>query len=337
MIEGKDMRLDRHTKPSWRAAGAFFVALAALASAGCAREEGGRVDPDGSLHGRVSLSGAFALYPLAVRWATDFTRLHPDVRVEVDAGGAGKGLTDALTGMVDFGMLSREPSHDEIESGAEPFVVAKDAVVPTISLANPHYGELVKRGLTRDVARQVWAADGQVTWGDILGSDAQDRVVVFTRSDACGAAETWASWFGLRQEDLRGEGLNGDPSVAAAVAKEPAAIGFNNIGFAYDSRTHKPVEGLRVLPIDIDGNGRIDPEEDFYSTSDELASAIERGVYPTPPARNLYLVSRGVPTDPVVRAFLDFVTTADQARNSEAGYTAISAGQAHEVRSRLGL
>ncbi|MGN0028652.1 MAG: PstS family phosphate ABC transporter substrate-binding protein [Marinilabiliaceae bacterium] len=331
------MRLNRHTKPSWRAAGAFFVALAALASAGCAREEGGRVDPDGTLHGRVSLSGAFALYPLAVRWANDFTRLHPDVRVEVDAGGAGKGITDALTGMVDFGMLSRELGQDELGSGAEPFVVAKDAVVPTISLANPHYAELVRRGLTREVARRVWTGDGDLTWGEILGNDATDRVVVFTRSDACGAADTWASWFGLKQEDLKGEGLNGDPSVAAAVAKEPAAIGFNNVGFAYDSRTHQPVDGLRVLPIDIDGNGQIDPEEDFYATSDELARAISRGLYPTPPARNLYLVSRGVPTDPVARAFLDFVATAGQARNAEAGYTAISADQTNDIHTRLGL
>ena len=331
------MRLNRHTIPSWRAAGAFFVALAALAAAGCASDEGGRVDPDGTLHGRVSLSGAFALYPLAVRWAHDFTELHPDVRVEIDAGGAGKGITDALAGMVDFGMLSRELGQAEIDGGAEPFVVAKDAVVPTISLANPHYDELVKKGLTRDMARRIWAGDGNVTWGDILGSDAADRVVVFTRSDACGAADTWASWFGVRQEDLKGEGLNGDPSVAAAVAKEPAAIGFNNIGFAYDSRSHKPVEGLRVLPVDVNDNGRIDPEEDFYATSDDLANAIAQGLYPTPPARNLYLVSRGVPTDPVVRAFLDYVTSAGQARNAEAGYTAISAQQRSDVGARLGL
>lgn len=324
-------------QPSWRAAGVFFISLAALATQGCAPREGGRVDPDGTLHGRVSLSGAFALYPLAVRWAHDFTELHPDVRVEVDAGGAGKGITDALTGMVDFGMLSRELSEAETGLGAEPFVVAKDAVVATISAENPRLDQLASRGLSREAARQVWLGEGIATWGQILGDGTEDRVVVFTRSDACGAADTWAAWFDAKQEDLRGEGLNGDPSVAAAVAKEPASIGFNNIGFVYDSKTHLPIEGVRVLPIDTDGNGRIDPEEDFYATSDDLARTISQGLYPTPPARNLYLVSRGVPTDPVVRAFLDYVIGQGQDRNAEAGFIAISAEQAADVHTRLGI
>lgn len=328
-------RTNRHTSPSWRTAGVFFILASALALSGCSRPVPGRVDPDGTLHGRVSLSGAFALYPLAVRWAHDFTTLHPDVRVEVDAGGAGKGITDALTGMVDFGMLSRELGEAERQMGAEPFVVAKDAVVPTISLRNPHYAELMRRGITREAAQDVWLAEGGATWGRILGDGSQDRIVVFTRSDACGAAETWASWFGVGQEDLRGEGLNGDPSVAQAVAKEPAALGFNNIGFVYDMKSRQPVEGLRVLPIDVDGNGRVDPEEDFYATSDSLAAAIARGAYPTPPARNIYLVSRGVPTDPVVRAFLEYVTGEGQKRCGEAGYIVISQDQKSEIDARL--
>lgn len=325
-----------HTSPSWRTAGVFFVSAAALLLSGCARPVPGRVDPDGSLHGRVSLSGAFALYPLAVRWAHDFTELHPDVRVEVDAGGAGKGLTDALTGMVDFGMLSRELSQAEMEMGAVPFIVGKDAVVPTISRSNPFYNELMRRGLTQDAACDIWLGDAGATWGRILGNDNNERVVVFTRSDACGAAETWAAWLGSLQEDLRGEGLNGDPSVAQAVAKEPSAIGFNNIGFVFDAKTHTPVDGLSVIPIDVNANGQVDPEEDFYATSDSLAAAIARGAYPTPPARGLYLVCRGVPTDPVVRAFLRYVTTEGQKRNAEAGYVAISQEQAQEVAGTVG-
>ncbi|MCQ7926357.1 substrate-binding domain-containing protein, partial [Salmonella enterica] len=254
---------------------------------------------------------------------------------EVDAGGAGKGVTDALTGMVDFGMLSRELGKEEIELGAMPFVVAKDAVVPTISTANPHFDQLMQRGLSRDAAKKVWLGEEVATWGQIVGDDSQDRVVVFTRSDACGAAETWASWFGAGQEDLRGEGLNGDPSVAAAVAREPRALAFNNIAFVYDSRTHLPIDGVRVLPVDVNSNGQVDPEENFYANSDTLAAAISRGLYPTPPARNLYLVSRGVPTDPVVRAVLQFVVTQGQARNADAGYIAISPQQADEVQQTI--
>ena len=57
---------------------------------------------DGKLKGELSLSGAFALYPLAVQWAAEFGAQNPGVHVDISAGGAGKGMTDALAGVVDF-------------------------------------------------------------------------------------------------------------------------------------------------------------------------------------------------------------------------------------------
>lgn len=70
------------------------------------------------LKGQLSISGAFALYPMTVKWAEEFRKIHPDVRIDISAGGAGKGIADALSGMVDIGMVSREIYQDEIKKGA---------------------------------------------------------------------------------------------------------------------------------------------------------------------------------------------------------------------------
>ena len=83
------------------------------------------------MDGELSLSGAFALYPLAVQWAEEFRSIYPDVRVDISAGGAGKGMTDALAGVVDLGMVSREVYPPEEAKGAVGFAVAKDAVAAT--------------------------------------------------------------------------------------------------------------------------------------------------------------------------------------------------------------
>jgi len=61
-----------------------------------------------SVEGTIRVSGAWALYPMMVKWAEEFKKIHPQVRIDVSAGGAGKGITDALTGLVDIGMVSRE-------------------------------------------------------------------------------------------------------------------------------------------------------------------------------------------------------------------------------------
>ncbi|MCQ2199726.1 MAG: substrate-binding domain-containing protein [Paludibacteraceae bacterium] len=276
------------------------------------------------LSGRISLSGAFALYPLAVKWAEDFQKLHPNVRIEVEGGGAGKGMTDALSGQVDFGMVSREVSEAEIQKGAVGFPVAKDAVVPTINEKNPLYAEIVKRGITAEQAKKIWIDGSIKTWGEFVGNSETTTISVFTRSDACGAAETFAKWFGKHQEDLGGDGVYGDPGVANAVQKNVNSLGLNNIGYVYDNNTKEPLPGIRVLPIDVNENGQIDPEEDFYASKDSLTKAIADGKFPSPPARDLYLVSNGVPTNPVVVAFLKYVLTEGQQVNDGVGYVSIS-------------
>ncbi|MCJ7644421.1 MAG: substrate-binding domain-containing protein, partial [Candidatus Aminicenantes bacterium] len=89
------------------------------------------------ISGNLTLSGAWALYPMALKWVEEFQKVHPGVRIDVQAGGAGKGIADALAGMVDIGMVSRNVQPVELEKGAFPVAVTKDAVIPTLSARNP--------------------------------------------------------------------------------------------------------------------------------------------------------------------------------------------------------
>ncbi|MBR4637224.1 MAG: substrate-binding domain-containing protein, partial [Bacteroidales bacterium] len=61
---------------------------------------------EGALSGEISISGAFALYPLAVQWVEEFQKANPGVHIDISAGGAGKGMTDVLANVVDLGMVS---------------------------------------------------------------------------------------------------------------------------------------------------------------------------------------------------------------------------------------
>src|SRR6185503_18872142 len=76
--------------------------------------------------GHITISGAFALYPMAVRWAEEFKKLNPGVKIDISAGGAGKGITDVLSGTADIGMVSRDINPEETKKGAYPIAVTKD-------------------------------------------------------------------------------------------------------------------------------------------------------------------------------------------------------------------
>ncbi len=275
------------------------------------------------IEGEISLSGAFALYPMAVKWADEFKKLHPKVKIDISGGGAGKGMTDVLARVVDLGMVSRSIHPEELKRGAIGFSVVKDAVVATVNAANPNLKDIKRVGLKKNVALKLWS--NQInTWGEVLGTTSKVPVHVFTRSDACGAAETWAAWFGKKQEDLGGTAVFGDPGVASAVQKDKIAIGLNNIAYAYDQKTKRPYAGLAIIPIDKNENGRVDPEENFYGNVNLLMHAIADNKYPSPPARNLYLVSNGTPKKPAVVAFLKYVLSQGQKYANETGYVGLS-------------
>ena len=55
----------------------------------------------------------------------------------IGGGGAGKGITDVLSGTVTFGMVSRDLNGGEISKGAFAVGVAKDAVLLTMNEKNP--------------------------------------------------------------------------------------------------------------------------------------------------------------------------------------------------------
>lgn len=284
----------------------------------------------------VSVSGAFALFPLMTVWGEQYHAANPAVRFDIQAGGAGKGMTDMLSGVADVAMLSREMRPEEEIQGAFAVPVTIDAVVPTINANNPNAAEILSSGLTPEKAAAIWLTGAMTTWGDLLGNGAGEGINVYTRSDSAGAAEVWAQYMGGRsQEELKGTGVNGDPGLAEAVRQDSLGIGFNNIGFAYDPATGQQINGLRVVPLELDGDGAISAEESFYDTREALVNAIAAENYPFPPARVLYLVTKGAP-GPAVSDFYRWLLTGGQDFVHDAGYVNLNEGRLQEALGLLG-
>jgi phosphate transport system substrate-binding protein len=284
--------------------------------------------------GNISVSGAFALYPMMTRWAEEYQKIHPGVRFDISAGGAGKGMADTLAGAVDIGMVSREITPEEQDSGAFWVAVTKDAVFPMINAQNPVIQELLAQGVTQGTFAGIFMSGEIQTWGQVIGQDqVSDPIHVYTRSDAAGAPETWAKYLGGKQEDLLGIGVFGDPGLADAVARDPLGIGYNNLNYAYDPSSGQPVAGLITLPIDINANGQADPEEVLETKSDAVA-AIANGHYPSPPARLLNLVTLGQPSG-VAREFILWVLGDGQGFVDQAGYIPLTADQLAAERVKL--
>ncbi|EKD27979.1 MAG: hypothetical protein ACD_79C00473G0006 [uncultured bacterium] len=173
----------------------------------------------------ISISGAWALYPMAIKWALEYKKINPDIKFDIAAGGAGKGMADAIAGIIDLGMVSRSINKAEIEKGAWWISVTKDAVVPVCNTQNPYINDILTKGMTKEKFKDIWISGEITLWSQIFIGQPEQDINVYTRSDACGAAETWALFLDNKQEDLLGTGVYGDPGLADAVIKDIFGIG----------------------------------------------------------------------------------------------------------------
>jgi len=287
------------------------------------------------LKGTITISGAFALYPMMTRWAEEFQKIHPNVKFDLSAGGAGKGMTDALAGAVDIGMVSRSIKPEEEAQGAYGVAVTKDAVFATISADNPVAREILAQGISKDILTKIYITGEIKNWGEVVEKpEITDEIHVYTRSDACGAGEMWAKFLGDKlQEDLIGVGVNADPGVLEAVVNDSLGIGYNNLGYAFDLASGKPVAGAIVVPIDLNNDGQADDSERL-ETMPEAIEAVASGKYPSPPARPLNVVTKGKPTG-LVQDFIQWILTDGQAFVGEAGYVKLPPEQLAESLAKV--
>lgn len=283
------------------------------------------------LTGTLSLSGAWAIYPLAVKWGEAFQKRYPQVKLEISAGGAGKGMTDALTGAVDIGMVSREVDSVEKAKGAFPIFIAKDAVFATASAKNPSLRNLLAKGLTRKAFTDIFVTSRVTTWKQAIGG--QDMPIhLYTRADACGAASAWAATLGkYKQDDLKGIGVYGDPGLLEAVRRDPLGLGYNNLGFIFTGDHVTP--GVVLVPFDANQNGKVDPEERIDSR-EKAYQEITSGRYPG--TRREFFVTRGQPQG-LAKAFIEFALSADGTKvlKDVGGYVPLSSKEQAEQLKRF--
>ena len=284
------------------------------------------VQSTNSLNGTITISGAFALYPMMQVWAEEFTKVNPGVTFDISAGGAGKGMADTLAGAVDIGMVSREITKEEEDQGAFWVAVTKDAVFAVVNAQNPVLQDLLSKGVSRDTLLGIYITGDITTWGQAVNNpDIKDEIHVYTRSDACGAADNWAKFLGNKQENLLGIGVSSDPGLLDAVVKDPLGIGYNNLNYAFDVDTGKPVTGATILPIDFNINGLVDVEE-LIDTKAKAVEMAMNGQYPMPPARLEFLVTKEKPTE-LMQSFIQWILTDGQKYVSETGYIELTQEQ----------
>lgn len=242
-----------------------------------AAEKGVRSDAKrGAPAGNLLLTGSSTMTPLMKEIGRRFEGLHPGVRVEVQAGGSGRGITDTRQGKADIGMASYALT--DKEGDLYGFPIARDGVCLILHRDNP-VRTLSDRQVVDIFTGRI------VNWNKVGGRDAP--VTVLNAREGYGSVDLFTHYYNLRYDVIKARQMVGDNQTRInAISDNPNAIVYVSVGEA----ERKAQAGAPIKLIPVGG---------VAATSRNIRS----GNFPI--SRPLTLVTKGLPTG-LAKEFIEF-------------------------------
>ena len=140
-----------------------------------------------------------------------------------------------------------------------------------------------KKLLIRDISASEFASlfsgSGKINWSDLIRGGQNKPVNQYIIDNA--EVKTGVSDF--IQKDpaaLNAHLIANAAEFIAAIQKDPYAIGFCRLSDVRREGPNGIEENIRLLPIDKNGNGRMDNFESIYNSPDDLSRGVWIGKYP---------------------------------------------------------
>lgn len=293
---------------------ALTLSLAACGSTtttGSGNESTGEPQSDGAFQSSILFCGSTSLYPIMSSLASSFTEEYvtwdqvdasfpaENISIYVAPGGSGVGVSAAIDGTADFGMVAREMKDSEVEALGEnyqSFIVARDALTVSVNAQNPICD--IMDDMSTETIRQIFSGEIS-TWDQVDPSLPAETINVYIRDLSGGAYEVFqTAVMGESEVTASATQSASMTELATNIANDPWGIGYAGFG-AYN----KANEGGQVLvAMKVDG---------VEATTENILSGdytIQRPV----------MFVTGAEITPSEQAFIDYVF-------SQVGYDVVEA------------
>ena len=221
------------------------VALA-LSFAACAAPAANNAASDaqeGAFKSEIFFCGSTSLYPIISSLASSFTEGYvtwdkvnaefpaKHISIYVAPGGSGVGVSAAVDGSADFGMLARTIKDSEIESLGKDYseyVVAKDALTVSVNAQNPICEKM--DGMDTETIRKIFSGE-ITTWDQVESSLPAENINVYIRDLSGGAYEVFQkSVMGESEVTPSATQSASMTELATNIAGDPWGIGYAGFG-----------------------------------------------------------------------------------------------------------
>jgi phosphate transport system substrate-binding protein len=267
---------------------------------------------DNSISATIRYNGTRLTYPLVEAWIKEFNKIYPNISFRLWQNGSGADSTD-------FRIASYTLDEARLNPNDTFQVVSNYAQLPVANSNHPSLKEWQTQGLTEEELKKIYFKAGDTQQENV------NRVTIYRREAPVCATRAFASHFGVDPEKGAGIGVKGDDkTLLEETRKDVNGITYNNLGFIYNLQTRKLVEGIAVIPVDINKNNILDPEENFYSSLDQLIARLESGNVSVVTVDKVNLIYHKDKSNQALKLFISWVLTEGQKFNHQYGFLNIN-------------
>jgi len=228
---------------------------------------------------KIVITGSSTLAPLISEIAKAYEQEHPSLRIDVQAGGSSRGLSDVIQGIADIGMVSKAVTDNAVR---QSHLIARDGVTIIVHKDNP-IADLDKTSIENIYLGNI------KSWSELDLQNTND-IVVISKAEGRSTLTVFLDFLQKRNSVLK-------PSIIIGDNEQAIKLVSNNINaIAYVSTSTADYNIQQGVPIKTLSINRIKP----------LENNIAIGLFPI--VRDLNLVSSNN-MSPETKMFLDYIKT----------------------------
>jgi glycine cleavage system H lipoate-binding protein/ABC-type phosphate transport system substrate-binding protein len=268
--------------------------------------------------GLITIQCSPDLYHLTSLWASEFGKENPGYRVNVIKT-KDKGNTEILNSDGKLYFLSNESAPWLKNDDLWKMVVGREAIVPIINSNNPLLKEINEQGISSDDLARLFKNKDNLSWGYLINKEGEIPLHYYTTKDESVNANIAAF---LNQDQIPSIGINiaNAATMISLIQNDPNGLGFCKMKDLLEVNGQNFPGNIKLLPIDKNGNERIDNFEKIYDDRASFMHGVWIGKYPSALCRNIYSVSSLKPSNEAEVAFLKWVLTDGQQYLNQNGY-----------------
>ncbi len=263
---------------------------------------------------------------LAGSWVKSFLAENPGRVVTL--------LPSGETSQADIRFFSATPADIAAVEGKWKVVVARDILVPVMSTANPYLDAVIARGIDPQMFGSVLTAQAPLTWGNLLGNNGTLPVTTGMPADFA-ASSSLARFTGVDAGSITASPLSSTEDISAILKNNPGMIIFCRLASLTGADGTTLPEGIGIIPVDVNANGKSDYFEQFYGDLHSFNRGVYIGKYPKELCSSIFCASDTRPSEGARADFVRWLLSDGQELIAEAGFTALPGGEGMVRREML--